>query len=53
MLPRFLVSERSIEAKPKKTMAITNMGTIHNLKGVQRVTECFVALNRFISRLGE
>jgi hypothetical protein len=29
------------------------MGPIKDLKGVQRVMECFAALSRFISRLGE
>jgi hypothetical protein len=47
------VSERGIEANPKKIMAITRMGPIHNVKGVQRLTGCLAALSRFISRLGE
>jgi len=34
-------------------MAISNMGPIRNVKGVQRLTGCLVALSRFISRLGE
>jgi hypothetical protein len=29
------------------------MGPIHNIKGVQWIMGCFVALSRFISRLGE
>jgi hypothetical protein len=29
------------------------MGPIQDLKGVQKVTGCLVALSRFISRLGE
>ena len=45
--------ERGIEANPKKIMAISNMGPIRNVKGVQRFTDCLAALSRFISRLGE
>jgi hypothetical protein len=47
MLLVFVVSERGIEANPKKISAIKN------LKGVQRVTGCLAALSRFIAQLGE
>ena len=30
----YIVSERSIEANPKKSMAVSNMGPIRNVKGV-------------------
>ena len=53
MLLGFIVSERGIETNPKKIAAITNMGPIKDLKGVQRVMGCLAALSRFISRLGE
>jgi hypothetical protein len=53
MLLGFIVSERGIEADPKKISAIMDMGPIKNLKGVQRVTSCLAALSRFIARLGE
>jgi hypothetical protein len=53
MLLGFIVSERGIEANPEKIVAITNMGPIKDLKGVQRVMGCLAALSRFISRLGE
>jgi hypothetical protein len=53
MILGFIVSERGIEANPEKIAAITNMGPIKDLKGVQRVTGCLAALSRFISRLGE
>ena len=49
----YIVFERGIEANPEKIMAIANMGPILNIKGVQRLTGCLVALSRFISRLGE
>ena len=45
------MSEHGIEANPKKIMAISNMGPIHNVKGVQSLTGCLAALSRFISRL--
>ena len=47
------MSERDIEANPEKITAISNMGPIRNVKGVQRLTGCLVALSRFISWLGE
>jgi hypothetical protein len=53
MLLGFIVSERGIEANPEKIVAITNMGPIKDLKGVQRVMGCLATLSRFISRLGE
>ena len=52
-LLRYIVSERGIEANPEKIIAISNMGPIRNIKGVQRLTRCLAALSRFISRLGE
>jgi hypothetical protein len=53
MLLGFIVSERGIEANPEKIAAITNMGPIKDLKGVQRVMGCLAALSCFILRLGE
>jgi ribonuclease HI len=53
MLLGVIVSERGIEANPEKIAAITNMGPIKDLKGVQRVMGCLAALSRFISRLSE
>jgi ribonuclease HI len=49
----FIVSKRGIEANPEKIAAITNMGPIKDLKGVQTVMGCLAALSHFISRLGE
>ena len=49
----YIVSEHGIEANPEKIIAISNIGPIRNVKGVQRLTGCLVALSRFISRLGE
>jgi hypothetical protein len=53
MLLGFIVSERGIKANPEKISTITKMGPIRDLKGMQKVTGCLVALSRFISCLGE
>ena len=53
MLLGFIVSERGIEANLEKVSAVTNMGPIRDLKGVQRVMGCLAALSRFISLLDE
>jgi hypothetical protein len=45
MLFGFIVSERGIEANPEKIAAVTNMGPIKDLKGVQRVMGCLAALS--------
>ena len=52
-LLRYIMSERGIEANLDKIMAISNMGPIRNVKGVQSLTGCLAALSRFISWLGE
>ena len=53
MLLGFIISKRGIEANPEKISAITRMGPIQNIKGVQWIIGCLAALSRFISRLGE
>ena len=53
MLLGFIVSEQGIEANLEKFSAITNMGPIGNLKGVQRVMGCLASLSHFVSRLME
>ena len=47
------MSEHGIEANPEKITAISNMGPICNVKGIQRLTGCLAALSRFISQLGK
>ena len=49
----YIVSERGIKANPKKIIAISNMGLIRNVKGVQRLTGYLATLSQFISRLGK
>jgi hypothetical protein len=46
------VFERGIKANPKKITAVTRMGPIRNMKGVQRLTS-WGTQSRFISQLGE
>ena len=46
MLLGFIVSQRGIEPNPKKVSAITRMGPIQDLKGVQRVMGCLASLSR-------
>jgi len=53
MLLGYIISQCGIEANPEKVSAITRIGPIRDIKGVQRVTGCLAALSRFISRLGE
>ena len=45
MLLGFIVSECGIEANPDKILAITRMGPIQNIKGVQRIIGCLAALS--------
>ena len=47
------MSECGIEANPEKIMAISNMGPIRNVKGVQRLTGYLATLSHFISQLGK
>ena len=53
MLLGVIISEHGIEANLEKVLAITRMGPIQDIKGVQRVTGCLTALSRFISCLGK
>jgi hypothetical protein len=41
------------EANPEKVSTLERMGSIRDLKGVQKVLGCHAALSHFISRLGE
>ena len=51
MLLGYIVSQRSMEANPKKVSAVAKTGPIRDVKGIQKVT--LAALSCFISRLGE
>ena len=46
----FMVSQRGIEANPKKVQAIINMASARIVKEVQKLTERIAALNRFVSK---
>ena len=47
---RFIVSQRGIEANPKKDMAILEMSSPRTTKEMQSLTGRVVALNRFVSK---
>ena len=47
----FMVSQRDIEANPKKVKAILEMSSPKTVKEVQSLTGRIVALNRFVSRV--
>jgi hypothetical protein len=49
----YTVSQRGIEPNLEKVAALNRMGSIRDLKGVQKVLGCLASLSRFISRLGE
>jgi hypothetical protein len=49
----FIISHRGIEGNPEKISAITTMKAPTYIKDVQKLTGCMVALNKFISKLGE
>jgi hypothetical protein len=53
MLLGYIVSQWGIEPNPEKVIALDRMGSIRDLKGVQKVLGCLAALSRFISQLGE
>jgi hypothetical protein len=47
----FIISHHGIEANPEKISAITSMKAPTCINGVQKLTGCMAALNRFISKL--
>src|SRR3954469_2914975 len=49
----YFISQRGIEANPKKIWAILAMDNPKNLKGVQQLVGCIASLSRFIIRMGE
>jgi hypothetical protein len=53
MLLGYIISKRGIEPNPEKVTALERMGSIRDLKGVQKVLGCLTTLSRFISPLGE
>jgi len=49
----FLLTERGIEANPDKCGAIIGMRSPASVKEVQQLTECMIALSRFLSAKGD
>jgi hypothetical protein len=52
-LLEFIVSHRGIEVNPEKIKAILDISLPNDLKDVQRLIGCVVAVSRFISHLGK
>ena len=49
----YIISERGIEANPKKINAIMSLSKPTSIRGVQKITGCIAALSHFIRWLGE
>jgi hypothetical protein len=49
----YIVSQRGIEANPKRLRPSSGWVRFGTSRGVQTVLGCLTALSRFISRLGE
>ena len=52
-LLRYLVSQRDIEANPKKVKAIEDMQSPRSHKEVQKLAGMMAALSQFVSMSGE
>jgi hypothetical protein len=52
-LLEYIMTDRGIKANPDKISAIAEMGQVRNVKGIQRLMGCLMALSCFVSRLGE
>jgi hypothetical protein len=52
-LLKYIVTKHCIEANPKKISAITKLSQVRNVKDVQQLMGCLVALSHFVSHLGE
>ena len=50
---RFMLTERGIEANPKKCNAIIEMRSPTNVKEVQRRIGCLTTISRFLPKLAE
>jgi hypothetical protein len=48
----YIITKHSIKANPDKILAITEIGQVGNVKDVQWLMGCLMALSRFMSRLG-
>jgi hypothetical protein len=45
----YIITKRGNEANPDKILAITEIGQVRNVKDVQQLTGCLVALSHFVS----
>jgi hypothetical protein len=53
MLLGYIITEGGIKANPNMISSIIEIGQVKNIKDVQRLMGCLMALSRFVSRLGE
>jgi hypothetical protein len=49
----YIITERGIKANPNKIFAIAKIVQVRNVKDIQQLMGCLMALNHFMSRLGE
>jgi hypothetical protein len=52
-LLRYIITERGIKVNPDKISTITEIGQVRNVKDVQQLMGCLVALSHFMSWVGE
>jgi hypothetical protein len=52
-LLEYIITEHGIKVNPDKISTIAGMGPVKNVKDIQGLMGCLVALSRFMSRLGE
>jgi hypothetical protein len=52
-LVRYIITERGIKANPNKILAIAKIVQVRNVKDIQQLMGCLMALSHFMSRLGE
>jgi hypothetical protein len=50
---KYNITECSIEENPDKISVITEIGSVKNIKDVQRLMGCLAVLSQFVSWLGE
>jgi hypothetical protein len=53
LLLRYIITKRGIEVNPDKILAIAEIDQVGNVKDVQQLMGCLVALSHFMSWLGE
>jgi hypothetical protein len=52
-LLEYIITEHGIKVNPDKISTIAGMDPVKNVKAIQGLMGCLMALSRFMSRLGE